>query len=359
MKIGGVGFWFALLLVSFQLAAAQTYTVTDLGVLKGDNESSGFWINNLGDVVGCSDTATDQGYPCTGMVPGQHAFLWTMSGGMKDLGALSGATVSAACGINEAGTVVGYSNVKGQPATNFVAVQWSSTGAITDLGTVAGGSSSAAFTINSAGEVAGDSSLSDGNVVATSWPDDKIKDIGGVSKAIFSAGLDINDGGQIVGESVLSYGPPFESDAFFWNGSGMSNLDALPGGNSSIANGINTAGDIVGQSDGSSTKGLWHAVMWNTSHEIQDLGVLSGGTYSIAFAINDSKVVVGYGNIFTNAVHASIWTPSGGMEDLNTLIPANSGWVLINANAINGAGRITGYGTKNGHNHAFLLTPNR
>jgi hypothetical protein len=45
------------------------------------------------------------------------------------------------------------------------------------------------------------------------------------------------------------------------------------------------------------------------------------------------------------------------MQDLNDLIPANSGWVLINANAINDAGQITGYGTKGGHNYGFLLTP--
>ena len=54
---------------------------------------------------------------------------------------------------------------------------------------------------------------------------------------------------------------------------------------------------------------------------------------------------------------AMVWTPSGGMQDLNSLIPANSGWVLINANAINNTGQITGYGVKDGHNHAFLLTP--
>ena len=31
--------------------------------------------------------------------------------------------------------------------------------------------------------------------------------------------------------------------------------------------------------------------------------------------------------------------------------------LLINANAINNLGQITGYGTHNGFNHAFLLTP--
>ena len=48
--------------------------------------------------------------------------------------------MSGAIGLNDAGTIVGYSNVKGKPATNFVAVQWSSTGAITSLGTLSGGS---------------------------------------------------------------------------------------------------------------------------------------------------------------------------------------------------------------------------
>jgi hypothetical protein len=52
-----------------------------------------------------------------------------------------------------------------------------------------------------------------------------------------------------------------------------------------------------------------------------------------------------------------IWTSAGGMKDLNSLIPANSGWTLINANAINNVGQITGYGQKGAYNHAFLLTP--
>src|SRR3984957_470617 len=339
------------------LAAAQSYTVTDLGVLKSDNESSGFWINDSGTVVGCSDTETSEGYPCTGTVAGQHAFMWTKSGGMKDLGTLSGATISGAIGINSAGVVVGYSNVKGKPATNFVAVQWSASGAITNLGTLSGGSSSAAFEINSAGEIAGDSFMSSGIVDATSWTSRKIKNLGALSKAIFTAGLDINDNGEIVGESVFGYGPPFTSHGFLWNGSTMKDLGTLTGGVTSMANSINSSGVIVGQSDGSGTRGHWHAVLWNSADKIQDLGVLPGGNYSVAFAGNDSSVVVGYGNLSNNAAHAMVWTSAGGMKDLNSLIPAGSGWVLTNANAINNVGQITGYGTKGGHNHAFLLNP--
>jgi probable HAF family extracellular repeat protein len=347
----------AVVVVFSLLGAAQTYKITDLGVLKGDNESSGFWIDNLGDVVGCSDTQTATGYPCTGLVPGQHAFYWSASGGMHDLGTLPGATVSGAIGINDSGTIVGYSNVKGHAATDFVAVEWSPSRAITKLGTLSGGASSAAFEINSAGEISGDSFLSSGVVNATSWMDKKIKNLGSLHDAIFTAGLDINDNGEIVGESVFSYGPPFTSRGFLWTGSKMINLGVLKGGQTSMANAINSSGVIVGQSDGTATRGNWHAVLWNTAHQIQDLGALPGGTYSVAFAINDSNVVVGYANTSDNAPHAIVWTANKGIEDLNSLIPAGSPWILINANAINNVGQITGYGSKNGHNHAFLLTP--
>jgi probable HAF family extracellular repeat protein len=352
----------AVVSMAFFLAAAacvtaQTYTITDLGTLKGDSESSGFWINNSGDVVGCSDTQSSLGYPCTGLEPGQHAFLWSANGGMKDLGTLSGATISGAIGINDSGIVVGYSNMKGQPATTFAAVQWSAAGAIAKLGTLSAGLSSAAFEINSSGEISGDSFLSNGNVNATSWTNKKIKNLGSLPNAIFTAGLDINDNGDIVGESVFTYGPPFTSHGFHWNGTTMTDLGTLPGGATSIANAVNSLGVVVGQSDGGNTRGFWHAVKWNIYGKIEDLGVLKGGTYSMAFAINDSKVVVGYGNISTNAPHAFVWTANSGMKDLNDLIPSGSGWTLINANAINNVGQITGYGSKNGFNHAFVLTP--
>jgi probable HAF family extracellular repeat protein len=347
----------AFVLAAAACAAAQTYTITDLGVLKGDNESSGFWINNLGDVVGCSDTRSSSGYPCTGLIPGQHAFYWSAARGMRDLGTLAGATVSGAIGVNDSGTVVGYSNVKEQPATNFIAVQWSRSGAISKLGTLSGGDSSSAFEVNSSGEIAGDSFLSDGKVNATSWTDKKIKNLGSLPGAIFTAGLDINDDGEIVGESVFRYGPPFTSHAFLWKQMTMTDLGTLKGGTTSMANALNSLGVVVGQSDGSNTGGLWHAVKWDIRGKIEDLGVLKGGTYSVAFDVNDAAVVVGYGNTSTNAAHAIVWTTGGDVKDLNNLIPANSGWTLINANAINNTGQITGYGTKAGHNHAFLLTP--
>ena len=41
------------------------------------------------------------------------------------------------------------------------------------------------------------------------------------------------------------------------------------------------------------------------------------------------------------------------------LIPADSGWVLENTQAINAFGQITGQGFINGQYHAFVLRPMR
>jgi len=45
------------------------------------------------------------------------------------------------------------------------------------------------------------------------------------------------------------------------------------------------------------------------------------------------------------------------MQDLNTLIPADSGWELISAVAINSSGQIIGTGIINNQTRAFLATP--
>jgi probable HAF family extracellular repeat protein len=58
--------------------------------------------------------------------------------------------------------------------------------------------------------------------------------------------------------------------------------------------------------------------------------------------------VVGYAN------HAWLWQSGGAITDLNTLLPANSGWVLGEADGINDSQQIVGQGIINGQYHAFL-----
>ncbi len=45
------------------------------------------------------------------------------------------------------------------------------------------------------------------------------------------------------------------------------------------------------------------------------------------------------------------------MTDLQTLIPADAGWTLQQAEAINDHGQIAGTGLHNGQLRAFLLLP--
>ena len=51
-----VGLQLAFVCAFTALSAAQTYTITKIGALSGDNESSGFWVNNLGDVSSVAPT---------------------------------------------------------------------------------------------------------------------------------------------------------------------------------------------------------------------------------------------------------------------------------------------------------------
>jgi probable HAF family extracellular repeat protein len=77
--------------------------------------------------------------------------------------------------------------------------------------------------------------------------------------------------------------------------------------------------------------------------------------YSRAAGINTAGQVVGSSYAAPYTTRAFLYS-GGVMTDLNTLLPAGSGWVLQSANAINDHGQIVGQGTHNGQTHAFLLT---
>ena len=82
-----------------------------------------------------------------------------------------------------------------------------------------------------------------------------------------------------------------------------------------------------------------------------------GGTDAQAGDINDAGEVVGYAYLPGNAAQHAFLYSGGIMNDLNTLIPANSGWVLNQATAINNAGQVVGVGNRNNQQRAFLYTP--
>ena len=99
---------------------------TDLGSLGGTGHGFGIFalgLNNQGQVVGTSDLPGDAAF---------HAFLWSQSKGMQDLGTLAGDVSSSAIGINDAGVVVGTSL---DASSNLRAMVWQN-GTMTDLNTL-------------------------------------------------------------------------------------------------------------------------------------------------------------------------------------------------------------------------------
>jgi len=107
----------------------QSQGLTDLGTLSGPDTdwfhcSSGNGVNDLGHVVGWSDTSIGwQFFGCALVSTGEdvpHAFLWTPGSGMRDLGTLPGDTSSVALKINLMGQIIGSSGSTVVPLINQV-----------------------------------------------------------------------------------------------------------------------------------------------------------------------------------------------------------------------------------------------
>lgn len=133
----------------------QNGRLRDLGTIGGD-ESSAVSINNHGQIVGDSRTATGDPHPSL------HAFLW-QAGKRTDLGTLGG-TYSFAEEINSRGQVIGTSYTDRTGTTHpFLWRQ----GKMTDLGTFGG--KSASF-VRSRGHSTRTRSIDDlGRVVLNVW----------------------------------------------------------------------------------------------------------------------------------------------------------------------------------------------
>jgi probable HAF family extracellular repeat protein len=357
-------------LVLAQVATAQVYRITDLGSLGGSsNASEAFGVNLFGHVAG--ESCLDQECSET------HPFLWTAATGLQDLGTLpNGDTFAIATGLNDSDQVVG-SSAFAQPFVGTHAFLWSESRGMQDLGTLGCPDVTGANGINLFGQVVGTSTIAPcpggGQDRAFLWTQNEgMRNLGTLPGGTFSFGNAINDLGQAVGYSDCSGCSVYH--AFLWDFFGTRDLGVLSGGTFSVATGINNFGFVAGQSDASANVGLPHAALWNPFSGIRDLGTLPGGIFSSAAAVNDFGVVVGSsdsavsashsftrranGRPASTATHAFVWTAGAQMLDLNDLvIPANSGWVLIDAYGINSLGQIVGLGMFQDQTHAFLLTP--
>jgi probable HAF family extracellular repeat protein len=129
----------------------------------------------------------------------------------------------------------------------------------------------------------------------------------------------------------------------------VTDLGTLPGGGTTQAFAVNNVGQVAGYS-GANAFRLQNGVMTN-------LGQLNRET-PVPQAINHSGQVVGLATGSGGQMSAWVWTGSGNIKDLNSMIPKKTGWTLQDARGLNDAGQIVVDGQKSGSNvGACLLTP--
>ena len=275
---------------------------------------------------------------------------------MANLGSLPGYDAMVGVTINDSGEIVGLAqNSQTEISRGFV---WTEANGLVELPQLSGGTYSVANANNNNGIIVGYSSISNGDVHSVLWEGSgtsfRIRDLGILPGAPYTYAYDLNQSMQVVGEAYNSAGTHFT--AVFWSTTaGWRNLGTLPGGQDSIADWINDPGVAVGAAyTAQYPNGV--AVYWDISYNIHSLGTLPGGSQSYAGGENDLGAIVGESTVSGGVLHACIWK-NGSVKDLNELIPANSGWVLNHASAINRNGQISGFGTINGATHGFILTP--
>jgi probable HAF family extracellular repeat protein len=333
-----------------------SYTITDLGTLGGDF-SYAFGINNADpvQVIGESNIGA-VGSPF-------QAFVWDSTNGIQNLGTLGGSS-SVAYGINDAGQVVGWAST--QTAFAETAFLWDNTNGMQALSGLPGDKASRAFAINNLGQVVGWSGTTYFlNGRAVMWDGGSVSDLGTVGN-LQSAAHGINDLGQVVGTAGGLGG----LHALLWEDGSIQDLGGLSSWGSTAA-GINNRGHVVGITYAEPVTGafLSNPYLYTTANGLTDIGTaddcppgwdgLGGGA-----AINDHNQVVGY----LGCIHVqppiqdytfpAVWSRAQGWQNLNDVIPPDSGWNLDQATAINNEGQIVGYGRNpDGQSHAFLLTP--
>jgi len=223
-----------------------------------------------------------------------RGYLWTPGSGFQPL---SDSSPSIPYGINDSGQVTGQVG-EGASARAFL---WSQSGGMQDLGTLPGGGASGGSAVNASGQVAG-------------WAYDSANTLHGIR----------------------------------WTAAGdMQDL----GGTNTLAMGITDSGAVIGKTD---VNGSERGFLWTETNGMQ---ILPGTTYGAhALGINAKGLIVG--NQYDSSYHftAALWQ-DGAVTDLNSLLPANSGWELYSAESINYAGQIVGVGSYNGQLTTYVLNP--
>jgi probable HAF family extracellular repeat protein len=307
--------------------------ISNLGTLGG-TQGIGAAINNLGQAIGASLTATldpfanSPLYACLlcggGTFSGStiffpattetHAFLW-QNGVMRDLHTLGGPD-SNAFAINERGEIAGWSftSFVANPSTGVPTVDpffWSPEDGMIDLRGF-GGTYGSVVWINNLGQIAGASNLpGDTTEHPFIWSkSDGIRDLGTLG-GTFGHSDWINDAAEVVGFATIAGDQ--DGHGFLWRKGVMTDLGTVGTDLDSEGTSINSRGQVAGT--------------------------------SFTFGVGD--------------LHGFLWEDGGPLVDLNTLVLPGSSMIVTAALLINDRGDIGCLGVDPGDSeeHACLLIP--
>jgi probable HAF family extracellular repeat protein len=356
-------------------AAAVSYDITAIAPLAGDDYSAGWSINDSDQIVGVSSDLDFSNLNANGANVGEGFFY--SNGTATLIPPAGGATAILPFSINDSGLVVGLSF---KTSSNSTAVTYQN-GVLTSLVPTIGSSfpSSAAAGVNASGEIVGEVNHGGTPSVSEAYSiiNGNFQLIGIPQGDTSSAALAVNSSGEIAGFS----GTKSTGHGFTYSSGTFTILDPLPGDADSVATAINNQGNVVGISASAGAgytseqaqlvalaSGLdgefagqalavhSKAFFYNAATQsLSNLGSF-GGNSTIAEAINNSNDIVGFSTDASGNFSAFLDTGSG-MVNLNSLIPAASGWTLLSAEDINDNGDIVGFGNFDGNYEGFLLTP--
>lgn len=334
-------------------AGPTRYEVTALGA--GWTDSISRDVNESGQVAG-------QGRNPTGQA---RAFLWE-GGVTQDLSVPAGGNLSRARGINDSGDVVGEWRILINGQQRFKAFLYED-GRMRDLNALipagTGWDLTGAQAINEAGQIVGSGTIG-GETHAFVYENGAVNDLGAILGQPYSAAWGVNDSGDV----ALGAGSAASQSGAFVYRAGLAEYLGNPGPfPASEAVGLNDSGQVIGWSfnPGQSVP-QGRAFLYDDGGEggarIEPLEPLAGDVYTRARDVDERGRVVGWsrndvaGAPQSEQFSATLWE-GGQVKDLNDLIPADSGWLLVDAYAINGSGQIVGSGYKDGSLQAFLLNP--
>jgi probable HAF family extracellular repeat protein len=272
-----------------------------------------------------------------GTTDDQHAATWNSKAGLYRIPLPPEFGFSECAGINSHGDAVGTaSTIDSSRRVAFVLRQ--------NKVVFLPGEQSRANGISEDGDVAGQTIIPGSKTAGPIlWRNGSLIDL-----KICCAGSARSRNGQgiVVGDTYDKEG---RYHAFVWDAVRGARLLAVPGEEYSSALALNRRGEIL-------LKATPGGLFLYSGGRLNPIDIPKGTPR----AMNKDGIVVGSFGPNPEAQRAFVWDKGHGMQDLNTLIPANSGWTIEVASSVNDRGEIVGRGDHDGKENAgFLLRPSK